>query len=77
MLKLMLQKFPFCSRIQALMRLYWHHADGSAEETDASGGMSNTSTFFCAIVKVISCYLSSGVEMCKKVNEKSRCTLHV
>ena len=41
MLKLMLQKSPFCSRIPALMRLYWYSADGSAEETGASGGMSN------------------------------------
>lgn len=42
MLKLMLQKFPFYSRIPALMRLYWYRVDGSAEETGASGGMSNT-----------------------------------
>lgn len=42
MFKLMLQKFPFYSRIPALMRLYWYSADGSAEETGASGRMSNT-----------------------------------
>lgn len=41
MLKLMLQKFPFYSRIPALMRLYWYSVDGSAEETGAFGGMSD------------------------------------
>lgn len=41
LLKLMLQKFPFYSRIPALMRLYWYAADGSAEENGSSGGMSD------------------------------------
>lgn len=35
MLKLMLQKFPFYSRIPLLMRLQWYSTDGSAEERAA------------------------------------------
>lgn len=35
MLKLMLQKFPFYSRIPLLMRLHWYSTDGSAEEPGA------------------------------------------
>lgn len=48
--ELMLQKFPFSTRVPTLMRLSWYSADGSVPLEECQTA---SSTFWCAVIAVI------------------------